>query len=146
MANYETGRSQPDDFTLNRIAEKAGVSPDYFTSNHDPIAGQSLAAAAGSMVEGMPDWTEDEAALVRVLRLCDPETVCQVLDQVTSAVAQQEFLATIDSIYAIAEDIQRLREVASEHRVFEKGPLADYPEDDERHCIGFKPRTGPGPK
>ncbi|MBK8439144.1 MAG: helix-turn-helix transcriptional regulator [Rhodobacter sp.] len=145
LANYETGRSKPDDFTLSRIAEKAGVPIDYFQSSHEPSADNSPAAVIGAYIEGVPDWTEDEAALVRILRLCSPDTVQEVLQMVTSGASRQEFLVTLDAVFVIKEDIQRLLDAGNGLRSFEKGSLSTFPEGSARHGIGFKERSAKGP-
>jgi transcriptional regulator with XRE-family HTH domain len=146
LANYETGRSKPDDFTLDRIAQNAGVPADYFQADHDPVADNSVAASIGAYIEGVPDWTDDESALVRIMRLCSPETIKEALQVVTRGAGQQEFLVRLDTVFAIKEDLQRLLEVAANQRAFEKGALSTFPEGSPRHHIGYKPRSARGPK
>jgi transcriptional regulator with XRE-family HTH domain len=146
LANYETGRSTPDDFTLGRIAENAGVPNDYFGQNFDPLVEKSFAGAVGSIIDGIPDWTEDEATLVRILRLCDQPTIAEVLRVVAEGAARQEFLVTISTIYTVNEDLQRLFDLGAGKRPFQKGSVATYPEDSPLHAIGFKTTLGKGPQ
>lgn len=141
LANYETGRSLPDDFTLARIAEKLNLPNDYFDSSHDPLVEKSFAGAVGAAVEGLPDWTEDEAALVRILRLCDQPTIAEVLKVLAAGATRQEFLVTVSTIYTVNEDLQRLFDLGAGKRPFQKGSLATYPEGSALHAIGFKLRS-----
>jgi transcriptional regulator with XRE-family HTH domain len=146
IANYETGRSIPDDFTLARIVESLGFPSDYFASNYDPLIEKSLAGAVGAAIEGIPDWTEDEATLVRILRLCDQSTIADVIKVVAEGAARQEFLVTISTIYTVNEDLQRLFDLGEGKRPFQKGSLATYPEGSALHSIGFKTKSQSGPQ
>lgn len=138
IANYETGRSIPDDFTLGRIAENTGFPIDYFSSQYDPSVENSLAGAVGDLIGGISDWTEDEATLVRILRLCDQPTIAEVLRAVAAGAARQEFVVTISTIYTVTEDIQRLFDLGAGKRPFQKGSVATYREDSPLHATGFK--------
>lgn len=144
LANYETGRSKPDDFTLAQISEKAGVPPDYFDPVHDPAAPSSLARSIGQYIEGVPDWTDDEATVIRVLRLCDVSTVLAVLRTISEGASRQEFVVTLGTIFTVNDDLQRLLDLAAGKRPFEKGSLSTYPEDSPMHRIGFKEQKSKG--
>ncbi len=136
----------PDDFTLARIVEKLGVPKDYFDAQHDPLTEKSFAGVVGAVIEGIPDWTDDEATLVRILRLCDQPTIADVVKVVMEGAARQEFLVTISTIYTVNEDLQRLFDLAAGKRPFHKGALATYPEDSAMHSIGFKIKSKTGPQ
>ena len=105
LANYETGRSQPDDFTLSKIAKNLDISEDYFASRYDPLPSNdgelSQAALLGGIIEGIPAWTEDEATLVRILRLCNEGTISQVLQIVLASANEQEVTVTLDKVFEI---------------------------------------------
>ncbi|MFV0410924.1 MAG: helix-turn-helix domain-containing protein [Paracoccus sp. (in: a-proteobacteria)] len=147
LANYETGRSTPDSFTLSKIAKNCDISEDYFASKHDPIGSvPSGAAILGIAVEGVPDWTDDEAAIVRMLRICDQEAVRQIVGSVLAVADDQEVTARLSAIYTIGEDIQRLVEIHERKREYTKGPLATYPDDSPLHRIGFKMTKQEGPQ
>ena len=144
LANYETGRSRPNDFTLSKIAESTGTPVDYFTSNADAF-GQSMAATLGKIVEGVPDWTQDEATLVRVLRLCDQATVKEVLKVVTEGAGRGEFLVNMRTIFTVKDDLQRLLDLAAGRRADDKGAVATDPDRAPLHHIGFKEHPPKGP-
>ncbi len=147
LANYETGRSTPDSFTLSRIAKNCDISEDYFTSNYNPLDSMPTAAGVlGIAVEGVPDWTDDEAAVVRMLRICDQEVIQKVVGVVLAAANAQEITARLSTIFTIGEDFQRLVEVQERKREFSKGPLATYPDDSPLHRIGFKMTKGEVPQ
>ena len=147
LANYETGRSTPDSFTLSRIAKNCDISEDYFTSNYNPLDSMPTAAGVlGIAVEGVPDWTDDEAAVVRMLRICDQEVIQKVVGVVLAAANAQEVTARLSTIFTIGEDFQRLVEVQERKREFSKGPLATYPDDSPLHRIGFKMTKGEVPQ
>ncbi len=124
LANYETGRSVPDNFTLARTIEKLGVPKDYFDTQHDPLTEKSFAGVVGAVIEGIPDWTDDEAILMRVLRLCDQPTIAEVVKGVMEGAARQEFLVATSTICTVNEDLQRLFDLAAGKRPFHKGALA----------------------
>ena len=148
LANYETGRSRPDDYTLQVIAQKTDTSIDFFTSSShplDPSAPKSMAAFVGAAVEGVPDWTQDEAMLVRMLRLSDDTVVQEVMRVVNEGIGGREVMVTIGSVFKLTEDLERLAEMASAQRSYERGPLAAYPKDSPLHRIGFKDPVIEGP-
>jgi DNA-binding XRE family transcriptional regulator len=139
LANYETGRSQPDDYTIAKIAKNAGVSEDYFSAHYDPWEG-SWVASVGAAIEGVPDWTDDEASLVRMVRICDPETICSAIATVLNGVSQKEVTVPMSTILTITDDVEALLDVQEGKRPFEKGALATYPEDSPKHRLGFAGR------
>ena len=146
LANYETGRSTPDSFTLSKIVKNCDISEDYFTSNVDPLDSvPSGASVLGIAVEGVPDWTDDEAAVVRMLRICDQEAIQKVIGGVLAAANAQEVTARLSTIFTIGDDFKRLVEVQERKREFSKGPLAAYPDDSPLHRIGFKMTKGEVP-
>ena len=147
LANYETGRSKPDDFTLAQIIENTGVPSDYFASYPHPTSGASLEAAVGSLLDGgLPDWTHDEATVIRILRLCDQGTVLKVLRLIKEGASKQEVTLVLSEVFTVKEDLQRLHDLADGNRIFVKGPLATYAEDNPMHRIGFKTKTNKGPQ
>lgn len=146
LANYETGRSIPNEFTQLKILRNAGVSDDYLVQHYDPLESHSEAAVIGSVVEGLPDWTEDEATLVRILRLCDQQTIKDVLNVVLHGASQQEVTVALSTIFTIKEDLQRLMEVRSGERPYAKGVIATYAEDSPLHRLGFKSKLDEGPQ
>lgn len=138
LANYETGRSVPDDYTLTTIAANAGVHPSYFEKNVDPLLNENPAATLGAIVEGLPDWTDDEAALVRMLRLCDDDTVSEVLDAILRGVSGSKAMVTISAIYTVQDDLARLMAAHDNTGTFSKGSLSVYPEGSPLHRFGYK--------
>lgn len=146
LANYETGRSMPDDFTLSRICERTGTPVDYFTAHYDAIGEQSPAAVYGAVFEGLPDWTEDEAALIRMLRMSDNSTIREALRVVCDGLATSDAVVRLSAFYVFSEDIQRLRDLSANKRPFAKGSLVTYPEAKPMHRLGFKERPPKGPR
>lgn len=146
LANYETGRSMPDEFTQLKILRNAGVSDDYLAQHYDPLEPHSTEAVVGAVVEGLPDWTEDEATLVRILRLCDQKAIKDVLEVVLRGASQQEVTVALSTIFTIKDDLQRLMKVQSGERPYEKGAIGTYAEDSPLHRLGFKSKLGEGPQ
>lgn len=145
LANYETGRSVPDEFTQLKILRNAGFSDDYLTEHYDPFEPHSPGAVFGAVIEGLPDWTEDEATLVRILRLCDRQTIEAVLEVVLRGVSQQEMTVKLGTIFTIKDDLQRLMEVQSGVRPYAKGVIGTYAEDSPLYRLGFKTKPKPKP-
>lgn len=136
----------PDDFTLARICEQTGTAGDYFTAHYDAIGAHSPAAAYGAVFEGLPDWTDDEAALIRMMRMSDSTTIKEALRVISDGLAASDAVVTLSAIYVFSEDMQRLRDVVANKRPFAKGSLAHYPEDSPMHRLGFKERPPKGPR
>lgn len=136
----------PDDFTLSRICERTGTPGDYFTAHNDAIGENSPASAYGAVFEGLPDWTDDEAALIRMMRMSDNTTIREALRVISDGLAASDAVVTVSAIYVFSQDMQRLRDIVADKRPFAKGSLSHSPEDSPMHRLGFKERPPKGPR
>lgn len=146
LAIYDTGRSKPDDFTLSRICERLGLAADFFAAPSDPMATKSFQAIWGQAIEGQPDWTGDEALIIRMIRLCDENTIKGFLRDIADNAVKAEVVVTLGKIFDLQDDFQRLLELAEGMRHYEKGPQARYLEESRIQHLGFKKKTGASPK
>jgi DNA-binding XRE family transcriptional regulator len=121
LANYETGRSRPNSFILNKILDICDVDPSYFD---DPGGGSSsYASVAGAIIEGRPQFTEDEMAIVRLLRACDPKTVVMIVNTVLDAIATQPLAGHIAMFLHLEDDILRLDAIRENGGRFARGEM-----------------------
>ena len=120
LANYETGRSIPNEFAIAQIVQKTGVSEGYFNDPSLPDEGD-LASVVGGLIEGRPDWTDEEEAIVRVLRVCPKPTVLLVINTLLKSVATQELTTMLGNITTLEEDIEHLVLIQQRGGQFKKG-------------------------
>lgn len=123
LANYESGRSRPNEYVVKHIAEALEMPVEFFDSV-DLMAEPSTTALYGSVIEGKPDWTEDEVAIVNVLRVCSQNAVLKVVELLIEAASSEELTVSLGRIFFIKEDIERLIAIASRRGLFRKGSVA----------------------
>lgn len=121
LANYETGRAVPDRFKLDKIAKACGVSPAYFLEPNDEEPG--VATLVGAIVEGRPDFTEDELAFVRLLRTLDPDTIVQIVESILHAVSTQPMAGHLTRFLHLEDDVMRLDAIREDGGHFDKGDM-----------------------
>ena len=95
-----------------------------FFDSVDLMAEPSTTALYGSVIEGKPDWTEDEVAIVNVLRVCSQNAVLKVVELLIEAASSEELTVSLGRIFSIKEDIERLIAIASRRGLFRKGSVA----------------------
>lgn len=123
LANYETGRSRPNEFVLKQIADALNMPVEYF-GTFDLKEDPSPAALYGSVIEGKPDWTGDEVAIINVLRVCPRHAVLKVIELLIEAASCEELTVSLGRIFSIKEDFERLIAIASRKGLFQKGSIA----------------------
>lgn len=126
LANYETGRTRPKPSVLRQICQKAGV-PEKFLLTGEVTEFDELAAALGAYKEAgtLPGLTEDEKAIIRVLRLCSTRTSLAVVNAMISALEQQDFDKRLADLLTIEGDIKRLYLIKEVDGAYNRGLTPD---------------------
>ncbi len=120
LASWETGRTKPRRKVLREISLKLGVSESFLTKG-EAIDARDLANGLNIALHGPTDFTADEATIVRILRLCSPETALAVAQLLTDEVEQNEAIRQmIDPLTAI-DDLTRLYRIQKLGGFYERG-------------------------
>lgn len=144
LANYETGRSRPSGYVLDKISEIVDIPRSYFDLI-DQTDQPDLAMLLGAVVEGRPKFTDDEIAIVRVLRLCDKSTAKAVVGRILEAVTSNSVAGNLVDILNLSEDLATLARILESKGLYYKG---DMSVDGETllHQINLKRLKDKGPQ
>ena len=135
LANYESSRSTPNEYVLAQIAARCEM-PETFFEDPDltPASDWNGAAVLGKIVEGAPDWTDDEMAIVRLLRLVPAEVVAKISDDLVEAATHNELSGVISQFASLARDVASVLAIRSRGGLFRKGPI-DLTADTEAKMV-----------
>lgn len=111
LANYETGRSKPNAFALRQISEKTGHPLSFFDNQEINEADDWFETAKRSVLEGAPKLTDDELSLIRCLRMCDDQTVGQLVETIQSAIEESPYRGTYEQLLFFDTDMGRLEKI-----------------------------------
>lgn len=120
LANYETGRTKPKQKTLRDICKLTGVSETYFIDGTVKDVSE-LARVFGVGSQEPTGITDDEAAIVRVLRICDSSTVLSVVKALTTDIENSAEARNLADPLTIAADLARLFTILKMGGVYERG-------------------------
>lgn len=119
----------PNDYVLAQIASHCDMPVTYFDDpDLTPDADWNGAALLGKIVEGSPEWTADEVAFVRVLRLVPAEVAAKVAGELVEAATHNQLSGVIAQFASLARDVATLLSVKERGGLFRKGPV-DLTED-----------------
>lgn len=126
LANYETGRTTPKRSVLRRICQRLGISESALIQGE----AQDMTDLLGSLgiydeVATLPGLTDDEKAIIRVLRICDTEVVHSVVSSMTAGLEQKKFWSNGADPGTIVEDIARLYQIAKAGGAYLRGVTPD---------------------
>lgn len=122
LANYETGRSSPNVAVLRDIAKAMGVPETHLTmASALDVAEDS--ASLGLSIKGDQRLTEDELAIVRLLRLGEPKAVSRVLDLLIKALAQGNAGSHISDFMHLKDDLARADAIIKDGGFYDKGHM-----------------------
>ncbi|WP_165455705.1 helix-turn-helix domain-containing protein [Paracoccus subflavus] len=126
LANYETGRTKPKPAVLRQICQKLGISEALLPQGRLSNLGD-LVAALGIHEEGgtLPGLTEDEKAIIRILRLCSTPVVNRVVTAMISGVEAQDFDRRLADPATAPTDVARLYQIAKNDGAYERGVTPD---------------------
>ena len=119
----------PNAYVLGQIASHCDMPLTYFDDpDLTPDANWNGAALLGKIVEGAPDWTDDEVAFVRILRLVPVEVAAKVAGDLVEAATHNQLSGVIAQFASLARDVASLLAVKERGGLFRKGPV-DLTED-----------------
>ncbi|WP_367278467.1 helix-turn-helix domain-containing protein [uncultured Amaricoccus sp.] len=126
LANYETGRTQPKPSVLRQISQRLGI-PESALLSGDAGSFRELASLLGSNedIAGLPGLTEHERAIIRVLRLCPPETVHSVVRDIISTLESKDFFRELADPLTIVDDIGHLYMIEKAKGAYDRGVTPD---------------------
>lgn len=109
LANYETGRTKPNDMTVLKIANLTGVSPSSIVSD-EVYSFDDLAALVSAKPElkSLGDLSEDEKAMIRLIRVCDKEAIQQIVGAILEEIQVGRFNKEAVDVLNFARDYSRL--------------------------------------
>ncbi|WP_413221528.1 helix-turn-helix transcriptional regulator [Tritonibacter mobilis] len=109
LANYETGRTKPNDMTVLKIANLTGVSPSSIVSD-EAYSFDDLAAlvAAKPTLNSIGDLSEDEKAMVRLVRACSDQDIQRVASVIVDGVSSDSFLSEVADVVNFERDLTRM--------------------------------------
>lgn len=115
LANYELGRSRPPKELLDKIRDRTGLDID---------TGPELADFEDelrSIIGDGSNLTEDEWALIRILRLLQAADVRRIIQEVMTAVDRHKAGLRLGDPQAVAMDLARLMIIAGGHADYVRG-------------------------
>jgi len=120
LASWETGRAKPRRKALREISLKLGVS-DSFLSKGEATDARDLANGLNIALNGPSDITADEATIVRILRLCSPETALAVTQLLTDEIENNEAVRQMIDPHTAVGDLSRLYRIQKLEGFYERG-------------------------
>jgi len=115
LANYELGRSSPPQTFLDRLKDRLGVDVD---------TGPELAdfeEHIRSIVGDGSRLTEDEWAVVRTLRVAQPDDTRRVVAELVACIERRKEGLNLVDPQSLAGDLARLYMIAGGHAEFIRG-------------------------
>lgn len=126
LANYETGRTTPKPSVLRSICQKLGISESVLRSG-EASTFDDLAGAVGAYREvgTLPGLTDDEKAIIRVLRLCDTSVVHSAVTAIIEGLEAQKFERSLADPLTAHIDIARLYQISKDAGFYNRGITPD---------------------
>ncbi len=121
LANYETGRTKPKLSVLREISRKLGLSEDFLLSGQVRNEYELNLVATGKGKLNECHETEDELAIVRILRAARPAAVKAIAGILLSEIEDDPRTRERLRGVGVDEDIRRLGAIFRASGQFEKG-------------------------
>lgn len=115
LANYELGRSRPPKSLLEKIKERTGLDIDTGPELQD------FEDELRGLVGDGSKLTEDEWAVVRILRVALPEDARRVVKELVSCIEQRKAGLQLADPQFVAMDLARLYVIAGGHADYLRG-------------------------
>ncbi len=109
LANYETGRTRPNDMTVLKIANLTGVSPSSIVSD-EVYSFDDLAALVGAKLklDNIGDLSPAERAMVRLIRVSDDAIVKQVVTAILAGIKERSYRRDMVDVLNFESDVTQL--------------------------------------
>lgn len=126
LANYETGRTVPKRSVLRQICQRLGISESALIEGK----AQDITDLLGSLgiydeVATLPGLTDDEKAIIRVLRICNVDVALAVASSITAGLEEKKFSTEVADSGTIVEDIARLYQIVEAKGIYQRGITPD---------------------
>ena len=121
VANYETERTTPKPSILNEISRKMGISEDFLLSGRVRNEYELNTVVAGRGFLNECHETDDELAIIHVLRAASPEAVREIVERLLKAVEDDASMRGRLRGLRVDEDIARLGAIYQSGGVFQQG-------------------------
>ena len=115
LANYELGRSRPPKEVLERIKIRTGIDLDVGPEPED------YEADLESLVGDGTNLTDDEWAIVRILRVALPQDVRAVAEVLVKSIEDRGAGLQLADPKTVALDLARLYAITSGQRDYARG-------------------------
>lgn len=126
LANYETNRTVPKRSVLRQICQRLGVSENALIDG-DAKDLPDLLGALGiyNEVGALPGLTDDEKAIIRVLRICDKDVTHAAISAITAGLEEKKFSTEVADPGTIVDDIARLYGIVKAGGTYMRGVTLD---------------------
>ncbi len=121
VANYETERTTPKPSILKDISRKLGISEDFLLTGRVRNECELNMVVAGRGILNECHETDDELAIIHVLRAASPEAVREIVERLLKAVEDDSSMRGRLRGLRIDEDIARLGAIYQSGGVFQQG-------------------------
>ncbi len=122
LANYETARTQPKPSQLRDFSRRLGISDDFLLIGTFRNEYELNRIVGGPLnLDSMRYDTPDEQTILRILRVCRPESVSEIAAMLLKEFEEnRDARASADPLH-ISSDIARLAAIARDGNAFERG-------------------------
>lgn len=120
LANYETGRTIPKQKIIDKISEAFEVSPKFLASGEVESV-EEFAVSLGLGSNQADELTPDEWAVIRVLAVCNNETIVTVIATLVEGFKSDEEAKELVDYTTIMEDLARLLTISAGKRPYQSG-------------------------
>lgn len=124
LANYETGRTLPNESVIRSISETLDVGPEFLKSGFTQNT-YGLLNLLGLGNDRSSVLTADEWAIIQGLRTCPPEQVRQAVSFIAQGYFDLRQSVVSSDPIGVAEDLLRLQMILDKDGQFAKGPARD---------------------
>lgn len=120
LANYETGRTRPNEKIIRAISEAWSASPEFILEGEVQNV-EELATSLGMGSNTPDDLSADEWSVVRILGVCDSETIQKAVEAIVKGFSKSDEAKELACKGTVIEDLSRLLMVAEGRRDYQRG-------------------------
>lgn len=120
LANYETGRTIPKQKIIDKISEVFEVSSKFLTSG-EVQSPEEFAVSLGLGSNKADELTPDEWAVIRVLAVCNNDTIVAVVKTLVEGFKADEESKQLADYTTIIDDLSRLLAISAGAKTYQRG-------------------------
>ncbi len=118
LANYELGRSIPSAQVIERISEKTGLGIEVLAGNPEPVDYENTLK---DMIGDGSEVTEDEWAIIRLLRVSHPDDVLGTVQGILRGFEEKRAGLQLMDPQTVAMDLARLYVISNGDGRYDRG-------------------------